>query len=93
MSSLQTHLIEISDTDFLIIYHVDIITSTYTESLRINIDFLTENEYCNFFEARDMADSIIKHLMPGTYFFVYKNFSGTEWWTEIVLPKEKQIKN
>jgi hypothetical protein len=92
MNDLLSELIELSDKYFLTIYKVDIEKSTYLDILQINTDVLAENEYGDFFESFDMFDSIKKHLAPGNYFIVYKNFYGTEWKTATVVSKDEQQK-
>jgi len=93
MNILQAQLIEISETGFLTVYQVDTEEATYLDAIKLDVEVLADNEYCNFFEARDLFCSAKAHLMPGTYFSVYKSsLGGSEWWTEVVLAKDEQKK-
>jgi|GEM_PF-3212242 len=90
--SLQDKLIRISEKGFLTTYHVDTIDSTYSNISVIDIDFLAENEMHEFFEASDLFEKVKVHLKEGTYFSVFKDSLGCEYWTTEILPEQEQRK-
>jgi len=90
--SLQDSLIRISEKGFLTTYHVDTEDSTYSNISVIDIDFLAENEMHEFHEAYDLFEKVKVHLKVGTYFSVFKDSFGCEYWTTKILPEQEQKK-
>lgn len=78
--TMQEKLIYKTESGYFVAYYIDKEINVYEEAFRMKIDFL-EDEIADFFATCEIFDKIKEHITSGTYFCVFKNHFGVEWWT------------
>lgn len=91
MKNLQEELIKSSASGYFTVYHININDLTHSEVIVIDDDFLEETDG-PMFSAFDIFHEVKKHLVPGTYFSVYKNGFGSDWFTTVVPTEDERKK-
>lgn len=74
-------LVSMSPQGFFVIYYIDNEDETYEEVLKIGMEFLVD-EQSELFAAMSIFSKIKEHLPAGSYFCVFKNGIGADWWSD-----------